>query len=399
MQSSSFELTTWVSPAGCDLSRSVANLFAAATLKTMTWWFAGVESGHEFQNPTSAKKIRLLGERLGLGSDSQVLARSITRQRQMSRQEPQIRRRTSQSMRMKRAIALLALATLLAAVPVNASSAWTDSGASELGATNTFTSARSGYVEVELNRDARWKWDPFDSSSLRISGDGRAAGFLLVRQDVDKPQGIYGAAFRLCEEPGCSKGWSSWLTRLVVPIGLKWPKKGSTFTVPAGRYRAYVIADGAPVTARLTLQDLEGATRLSPTSPVDASVGMHPAKEPVKNVLTAGSTFELDSQGAALLGFVERHQLGAADAFNDCLYDGAPALPREIAFTPACRAAGAEMGFGSSSSLPPLTSSGGSGSYSIKPSMAPGTYSFGGSYVRAQSVRDAAFLSLWVNYD
>jgi SAM-dependent methyltransferase len=38
-----------------------------------TWWHAVVESEHEIQNPTGEEKIRLLGERLGLGPDSHVL--------------------------------------------------------------------------------------------------------------------------------------------------------------------------------------------------------------------------------------------------------------------------------------------------------------------------------------
>ena len=38
-----------------------------------TWWHAVVDSEHEIQNPTSPEKIRLLGERLGLGPDSHVL--------------------------------------------------------------------------------------------------------------------------------------------------------------------------------------------------------------------------------------------------------------------------------------------------------------------------------------
>jgi hypothetical protein len=37
------------------------------------WWHGVVESEHEIQNPTSGDKIRLLGERLGLGPDSHVL--------------------------------------------------------------------------------------------------------------------------------------------------------------------------------------------------------------------------------------------------------------------------------------------------------------------------------------
>jgi SAM-dependent methyltransferase len=39
----------------------------------MTWWYAVVEAEHEIQNPTSPEKIRLLGERLGLGPESHVL--------------------------------------------------------------------------------------------------------------------------------------------------------------------------------------------------------------------------------------------------------------------------------------------------------------------------------------
>jgi precorrin-6B methylase 2 len=39
----------------------------------MPWWHATVESRHELQNPTSADKILLLGERLGLGPGAQVL--------------------------------------------------------------------------------------------------------------------------------------------------------------------------------------------------------------------------------------------------------------------------------------------------------------------------------------
>ncbi|HSP73943.1 MAG TPA: methyltransferase domain-containing protein, partial [Gaiellaceae bacterium] len=39
----------------------------------MTWWYAVVEARHDLQNPTSPEKIRLLGERLGLGPGSRVL--------------------------------------------------------------------------------------------------------------------------------------------------------------------------------------------------------------------------------------------------------------------------------------------------------------------------------------
>ncbi len=266
----------------------------------------------------------------------------------------------------------------------------------ELAADNTFTTSESGFLEVRLSDQARWKWDIFEDRTLRIKGDGRVAGFLLVRQGTARPQGIYAAAFRVCNKPACSDGWSSWLTSFVFPIGLDWPKKGTTFTLPAGDYRAYVIADGADVEARLRLEDVNGSTHLSPTTPVRSAIGIESAQEPLKNLVTAGSTYELRGRGVSFIGFVERHNTGGVDFYNDCLYEGTPSLPPEIAFTPACRAAGANMGLGFG--LSP-GSGGGSGSYSIRPNMKPGVYSFGGSYVGAQSVQDAAFLSLWVEYE
>ena len=39
----------------------------------MPWYYAVVERYHELQNPTSAEKLRLLGESLGLGPESEVL--------------------------------------------------------------------------------------------------------------------------------------------------------------------------------------------------------------------------------------------------------------------------------------------------------------------------------------
>ena len=288
---------------------------------------------------------------------------------------------------------LLVIPTYIA--PVNARSPLETP---QLGAKNMFRAERSGYVEVILPQATGWEWDVFGNSTLRIRGDGRVAGFLLVRQDTPKPQGIYAAAFRVCDRPGCSDGWSGWLTKLVIPIGLKWPKRGTVFTLPAGEYRAYLINDGAPVEVELALRDVRGVTDLVPTTRVEGSVGVQFPSAPVKNVFSAGSTYRLHGDGAAFMGFVERHELGVADLYTECFYKGTPSLPEEIAYTPACRETGAQMSYGVGASWPPLVTSGGSGAYSIRPRMKPGRYSFGGTYVGAQSVRDAAFLSLWVNY-
>jgi hypothetical protein len=295
--------------------------------------------------------------------------------------------------------ALLSLCALFAGLTTTAAPARTASIAPSLGATNLFSSDHSSYVDVSMPTGARWSWDPFESRSLSIKGNGRVAGFMLLMQDTKRPRGLLGVSFRVCGEPACSKGWSGWLTTMVIPIGLEWPEKGMTFDMPPGDYRAYVIADGAPVDVRLELKDVRGSTEMTTSHQVDSSVGVDAAPEPIKNFFTAGSTFSLKGRGLSVQAFVERHTLGTVDLYNDCLYEGVPQLPKEIAFTPACKAAGASMDFGFGFGIPPLVTSGGSGSYSIKPNLKPGTYSFGGTYVGVQDVEDAAFLSLWVSYD
>lgn len=295
--------------------------------------------------------------------------------------------------------ALLAICVVIAGLTATAAPARTPMPSLSLGATNHFSSDRSGYAEVSVPMGARWIWDPFDSRSLSIRGAGRVAGFMLLHQDSKKPRGLIGASFRVCDEPGCSKGWSGWLTTMIIPVGLKWPEKGLTFDLPAGDYRAYVIADDAQVDVRLKLKDVTGTTEVAPTNPVSSSVGVEAAPAPIRNFFSAGSTFEMEGRGLSVQAFVERHGLGTIDLYNDCLYEGVPRLPKEVAFTPACQAEGASVGWGAGFGLPPLVSSGGSGSYSIQPNLDAGTYSFGGTYVGVQDVKDAAFLSMWVSYN
>lgn len=266
----------------------------------------------------------------------------------------------------------------------------------ELGASNVFTSARSGYIEVRIPHDARWKFDFFDAS-LRIEGDGRFAGFFLVRQDSAEPQGLYAGNFRVCPRKGCSKGWTGWVTRFAWPVGLKW--KGRYVDLPAGRYHAYIIADGAEVSARLSLLDLDGSHHFSTTTLVDSAVGVEVPSTPFKNVLVAGSTHKLTTDGAAITAFLDRNRAGAAGFFHDCLYRGTPPFPHAVAFSPACQGLGADTGWNADAYIPPLVSSGASGYYRISPRLDAGKWSYGGSYVGAHIVRNAAFVSVWVSYE
>lgn len=187
---------------------------------------------------------------------------------------------------------------------------------------------------------------------------------------------------------------------MTYPVGLKWPKQGLTFVLPAGDYRGYVISDGSPVKVRLTLDGIEGSTELSPTTPVAASAGIQPAAGPIKNVFTAGSTYRLRTRGTSVSGFVERHDNGVEGHVDMCIYDRAPSLPGTTAYVaPACYAVGATWYSGRFFDVRPLGPAGGSGFFWIDPRLKPGTHAFGGTYEGAQSVRDAAFVSLWINYE
>jgi hypothetical protein len=269
----------------------------------------------------------------------------------------------------------------------------------ELGRTNIFKAERSGYVEVRIPEDTDLELDFFGNDNLKVTGDGRFAGLFLVRVDVPKPQGLYGGTFRVCAEEACAKGWSGWVTRFFWPVGFKWQNKKPIVTVPAGLYRAYVITDGAPVTARLSLPELQGSQSLSAVVPIKTEVGIQSSPIPASNLFSAGSTHELTTNGAAIMGFVERNSASSADLSASCLYEGLPPVPDEIAYLPTCGALGAEPGYGASQSFPPLASSGSSGSFSLDPRVPRGKWSWGGTYAAAQVVENAAFVSVWVDYE
>lgn len=267
----------------------------------------------------------------------------------------------------------------------------------ELGAVNVFSAERTAYTTVRIPRDTQVELDFFRTETLKVKGDGRFAGLFLIRQDVDKTQGLYGGTFRVCDRKACADGWSGWVTRFLWPVGLKWEKKEPIVTLPAGIYRAYVVTDGAPVIARLSLPNLQGEEQqLEATTPADADIGMQRSGLPQSNLFAAGSTYELGSRGVAIMGFVERHTASSADVNIDCLYEGEPSLPAPIAYTPACAAAGAEVGGGASQSFPPLVGYGSSGWFSMRSNMPAGTWSWGGTYAGAQRVQDAAFVSVWL---
>ena len=100
----------------------------------------------------------------------------------------------------------LSVLVVIAGLTATAAPARSPIPSPSLGATNHFSSERSSFAEVSMPKGARWKWDPFESRSLSIRGDGRVAAFMLLHQDTKSPSGLLGVSFRVCDEPGCKKG-------------------------------------------------------------------------------------------------------------------------------------------------------------------------------------------------
>lgn len=262
----------------------------------------------------------------------------------------------------------------------------------ELGARNHITASFSGYREVDIARTAKLRFSFFRNPDLTIRGPGRFNGVFLVQQDVEKPAAVYAGRFRLCYEPACNEGMS-WF--FMFPQGIKWKK---TLDIPPGRYRLYVVTDGAPVSATLSLEGLKGERRISPSEGVSATVGSDAAEPPINNVYAGGSTYALPNRGLGITSFWHDSSARVATVETDCLYKGRPPAPDAVAYGPACRALGGRAGAGVSFAVPPVVSGGGGGSISFDPQMPAGQWSYGGSYVAPEKVDFAAFISVWMSY-
>jgi hypothetical protein len=195
---------------------------------------------------------------------------------------------------------VLVLPALLAAgAPVAAAPA-----APALARTTTIRGTRTAYVDVRLPRAATVRTPFGPSPDIAVSGAGRFVGVALVGTEARTRQTtLFGG--RLPDAAG---------TRFLLPIA-PYPAVGGgsfevfktygdTATLPAGKYRLYLLTDGRPVTVTLRLAGLAGTAALAPRRPAPYQLAF-PAARPAggngltTNVYSAGATF--DPPSAALL--------------------------------------------------------------------------------------------------
>jgi hypothetical protein len=179
-------------------------------------------------------------------------------------------------------VAVLALGGL-AAVPAGAAQ-----GLPALTSGTVVTAASSGFVDVELTRDARLSPRSTGNPDVALSGTGRLVGLWLEPLDTDASPGDTLEALRL-------PGFLGAVTRTTgttepAPVCKDDLTGGQSCTTPtptaillhAGRYRLTVLTDGHPVSVALRLHGLPArTTSLRPAHSLVSAELPLPARETV----------------------------------------------------------------------------------------------------------------------
>jgi hypothetical protein len=193
-----------------------------------------------------------------------------------------------------------------------------------LAGTVVLSGRTTGYVNVRLPAPAGLDNPAAGRSGATFAGGGRHVGFFLMD---DRPNGV-----RLLG--GHAEG--SRLTAYMHPLqGLA---DGPTFRLPAGNYRLYLLADGAPATVTLRLKGLGGRVALTPSRRVPSELRSPAATvaPPVgANVAYGGAEGTLPGRGVAFDFLRTVNTQFTASNTQLCFYtEKPPAAP--LAYAPGC---------------------------------------------------------------
>lgn len=222
------------------------------------------------------------------------------------------------------------LATLLVQAPSVAADA---PALPRLGRVTEIRTSETASTRVVLPRDIHM-FPSFDPD-LRFFGDGRVIAFLLVKEGRDGglqwSQAISGHRLGQCAEIGCEP--QMWDGGSMGGRGV-----GRRSTLRAGTYRLYVVADGAPVTIRLTLPGLEGRSLVRPEGAARAVVKTLTPRLHETNsglIYSAGNISPFrDGHGLTILGLWLKGVGTEKAAMGDCVYEDDPPAVEAIAYLP-----------------------------------------------------------------
>lgn len=217
------------------------------------------------------------------------------------------------------ALALLGAAALPSAVPAASAGALP-----VLAGKTTVIGSRSAYARVRLTKTLTW-----EQTDALISGDGRAIGLVLVKEEngsiPKKPKAVDFIRFGKCFEEAC-------------PTRNSFGGAGGGGTgdrLPAGIYRLYLITDGAPARVTLYLDTLHGATTIAPRIPARAVVQtLTPRVPTTPTFYSAGDVAPFRGNGITWFSQTLEVPGNGTAAYDKCIYFDDPPAVQETAYLP-----------------------------------------------------------------
>lgn len=267
-----------------------------------------------------------------------------------------------------------------------------------LAGTTVVTANRSAWVPVRLPRAV--DFDP--SRHVSLDARGRLAGVFLKKTGAWNSPVASRVLIGWCGTPGCPPTFpKNGRSEVFVPGG-----NGVTGRLPAGEYRLYVVTDGAPVRATITLRGVGGGTiRLTPTRPARVAVLdpkptlAEPADGPL--LYAAGSHRDVANGGYNVTVVWKDHPAKPPpSATGVCRYAGRPQAGTAPAYHWPCQGGGPDLTGG----LP-------AGSYATPAGpgrfislfhtsflLPPGEWAFGGFSDTPGPVTSAHVHQLWLDF-
>lgn len=232
-------------------------------------------------------------------------------------------------------VAVAALVVLTAganpSVAVAKESARSNASALLRGTTTVRTGPSSSAVTVQLPKDMY-----VASIDVEMRGRGRILGFALRELDREEGAVLYGFISNRCIEERCTAPPTGRIER-----GLGYTDE----TLPAGRYRMDLLADGSPTSYVFRFPGLSGRTKLAPSRPSDATIrtGVPSVYNSSDETIYAAGAYEdraQFAQGVAYMAmWIETQEAPLAwDICPKGNYSPAPAPPEELMFYPGCGA-------------------------------------------------------------
>jgi hypothetical protein len=241
--------------------------------------------------------------------------------------------------RLALALATLAAATVAAPAAHAAPAAYgTTTFGSTNGGTTTFVLPRASTFHLGTS---------MRMPEVSVIGGGRIAGIVIAAEGATLERGavLYAFRFNWCWSRGCETPRDTKLPPAsyagTLHAGEVHRDDGVTVaTLPAGRYTAHVVADGAPATVTVRFDGARGRGRLGASRPLGTTFATAESTLPDHGALpvsaySAGGTARVRSPIGVLLSMNEARLRGnVTDAEGTCLYENSG--PPNGVFGPGC---------------------------------------------------------------